>query len=551
MVNSIMREFSNNLTLKVKQAVEEAYPVCDLSSLPKSSFSLTPPRNREFGDLSLSLPLKLSSILKAKPLDIAEAVKNKLAEILSSSGLGVERVEVVKPGFINLFLTSGKVQELFGKLLSEGNGFFKEGLVKGRKILLEFVSANPTGPLSIASGRQAVVGDTLASIFSFFGAEVLKEYYVNDEGRQIDLFVESVRQRMEELKGREFSIPEGGYLGEYVKDIAQTVLEDKKFKDKGQALREKVLKAVLDMIKNDLLGIGVKYDSWVSQKNLNDTGKIQTAVDFLKDQGLTYEKDSALWFKSSLYGDEKDRVLVRKDGSFTYFSADIAYHKNKLDRGYKTLLDLWGPDHHGYIPRIKAALKSISGEEEPDFNILIIQLVNVKSGKMSKREGTAVLLKDLVAEAGKDAVRFYYLLRKNSSHLDFDLEKAVSKSFDNPLYYVQYAYARICSIKEKINRKIDVSKLNLLVEKEELSLIKFLFAFRSSLESALVQSEPFFIVDYLKDLASSFHKFYETCRVLVKDNPDLTSARLSLIEGVRITLKLGLDLLNINSPEKM
>ncbi len=548
-----MQEFYNELTRKVKQAVRELYPVCDLSSLPDSAFSFTPPRNREFGDLSLSLPLKLSSILKAPPHSIAEILRNKLEKTFSVSGSGVARIEVVKPGFINLFLTSEKVHELFNRLLAEGSGFFKEDSAKGKKILLEFVSANPTGPLSIASGRQAVVGDVLAALFSFFGAEVLKEYYINDEGRQIDLFVESVRQRIEELKGREFAVPEGGYLGEYVKDIAQTVLEDKEFKDRGQALREKVLKAVLDMIKNDLLDIGLKYDSWVSQKNLHDTGRIKEAVDFLKERGLTYEQDSALWFKSSLFGDEKDRVLVRKDGSFTYFSADIAYHKNKLDRGYKTLLNLWGPDHHGYIPRIKAALKSISGDkkENPDFNILIIQLVSVKSGKMSKRKGTAVLVKDLVSEAGKDAVRFYYLLRKNSSHLDFDLEKAVSKSFDNPLYYVQYAYARICSIKEKINREVDVSKLNLLVEKEELSLIKFLFVFHSSLQSALIQSEPFFIVDYLKDLASSFHKFYETCRVLVKDNPDLTSARLSLIEGVRITLKLGLDLLNINAPEKM
>jgi len=548
-----MRKFYNELTRKVKQAVRNLYPACDLSSLSESAFSLAPPRNREFGDLSLSLPLKLSSILKAPPYSIAETLRTKLEKTFSVSGSGVERIEVVKPGFINLFLTPEKVHELFNRLLAEGSSFFKEDLAKGKRILLEFVSANPTGPLSIASGRQAVVGDVLAALFSFFGAEVLKEYYINDEGSQIDLFVESVRQRMEELRDREFVIPEGGYSGEYVKDIAQAVLEDKKFEDRGQALRDKVLKAVLDMIKNDLLGIGLKYDSWVSQKNLNDTGKIKEAVDFLKDQGLTYEQDSALWFKSSLSGDEKDRVLVRKDGSFTYFSADIAYHKNKLDRGYKTLLNLWGPDHHGYIPRIKAALKSISGgkEENSDFNVLIIQLVSVKSGKMSKRKGTAVLLKDLVSEAGKDAVRFYYLLRKNSSHLDFDLEKAVSKSFDNPLYYVQYAYARICGIKEKINRRIDVSKLNLLVEKEELSLIKSLFAFRGSLESALIQSEPFFIVDYLKNLASSFHKFYETCRVLDKDNPDLTSARLSLIEGVRITLKLGLDLLNINAPEKM
>lgn len=510
------------------------------------------PRNKKFGDISLSVCLKLSSLTKQPALTIAERLKEKIEELLAHHNPGIRKIDIVAPGFINFFLKNETVRTLLVDLLKKDTRFFKKAKPPKKKVLLEFVSANPTGPLSIAHGRQAVVGDVLANLFSFLGFKVVKEYYINDEGTQIDLFVESVVQRIKQLKNEPFSIPEQGYQGEYVKDIAEKIVPFHKELNQQQ-LRDKSLELVLKMIEEDLCSLRVSFTSWVSQSALQKKGKIDKAILKLKDMQLTYTKDGALWFKSTNFGDDKDRVLVRKDKTATYFAADIAYHREKLKRKFHILINLWGPDHHGYVKRLKSSLKAFKLKEKLEFNfdVIIIQLVSVKNRKMSKRQGTILLLRDLVSQVGQDAGRFYYLLRKNSSHLEFDVDLAQARSFDNPLYYIQYAHARICSILSKHSSKLNLKNLVLLKESRELSLIKDILQFRNILELAMQQREPYFIVDYLRNLATSFHKFYETHRVLIDDDPNLTQARLALIKAVKIVLRLGLSLLKVEVPIRM
>ncbi|MCD6539942.1 MAG: arginine--tRNA ligase [Candidatus Omnitrophica bacterium] len=536
-----MKEFYQELEAIIRKTLRLIYPEREFS------FSLEIPRNKKFGDLTLTLPLKLSSELKQPPLKIAEGFKDKLESLLLEGNPGIERIEVVSPGFVNFFLKDSLVKELFLQVLEDKENFFKEGSLRDRKILIEFVSANPTGPLSIAHGRGAIIGDVLASVYSFLGAEVVREYYINDEGTQIDLFVASVRERIKELKGEPFQIPEGGYQGDYVREIAKKILEEGR-----EDLTSSALKVVLEEIRKDLLDLGIEFDSWISQTQIRREGKIQEVIDFLNSKGLTYEKDSALWFKSSLFGDDKDRVLVRGDGTFTYFSADGGYHKYKIERGFTELINLWGPDHHGYVKRLSSVLEVFRQERNFNYKIIIFQLVSLKSKeKVSKRKGTIIFLKDLVREVGKDGVRFYYLLRKNSSHLEFDIDKALKRNFENPLYYIQYAYARICSIIEKHKEKIDFKNIYLLKDKEEISLMKKVLEFKNVLNLIYQEAEPYYLIDYLKSLASEFHLFYEKERVLIEDDPELTQARLSLILGVKIVLSLGLSLLKLTAPSKM
>lgn len=515
-------------------------------------FFLEIPRNKKFGDLSLSVCLKLSSLTKQSPLSLAEQLKQKIEASLTRHNPGIRKVDIVAPGFVNFFLKNETVKLLLMDLLKKDSKFFKRTLGVKQKVLLEFVSANPTGPLSIAHGRQAVVGDVLANLLSFSGFKVVKEYYINDEGTQIDLFVESVIERMKEAKNEPFQIPKQGYQGEYVKDIAEKIISFHKELNL-QGVRSASLKLVLKEIKEDLQSLGVCFMSWVSQSALQKKGKINKVIKKLKDMGLTYAKDDAFWFKSTNFGDDKDRVLVRKDKTATYFAADIAYHREKLKRKFDVLLNLWGPDHHGYVKRLKSSLKALQIKEKLEFifDVIIIQLVSVKNRKMSKRQGTILLLKDLVSQVGQDAARFYYLLRKNSSHLEFDVDLAQARSFDNPLYYIQYAHARICSIIGKHNYRLNLKNLDLLKENQEVSLIKEILHFRNILELAVQQREPYFIVDYLRNLAASFHKYYETHRVLIYDDLNLTQARLALIKAVKIVLNLGLSLLKVEAPTRM
>ncbi len=499
-----------------------------------------PPR-QEFGDLSSNVAMRLASKLKQNPLAIASEIKVELEKALGSD---VEKIDILRPAFINIFLSKDSLIEALNEVLKKKDKFFKHNIK--RKVLLEYVSANPTGPLSIAHGRQAVIGSTIANILSFFGNDVTQEYYINDAGRQLELLVASVKAHLEAKKGQEPKIPEDGYQGEYVKDIA------KAYKSKGKGdLKKFVLKFVMKWIKSDLKAAGVDFDTWRSQQDIIDEGEVDQAVKELKKRGLIYAKEDATWLASTKFGDDKDRVIVKADGELTYFASDIAYHLEKSNRKYEYLINLWGPDHHGYIPRVKASMKAL-GCDSDILDVLIVQLVSIKSkGRMSKRKGTMVLLADLVDDVGKDAVRFYYLMRKNSSHLEFDVDLAKEASVNNPLYYVQYACARIESIYRKAKtKKFDSKYSSYLAEEGELKLIRTLLQFFHCLEKSYYTLEAVFIIEYLKNLATALHKFYEQKRVIVEDK-NVTQARLNLLEATKIVLHCALSLLGIKPVKKM
>lgn len=499
------------------------------------------PQRQEFGDLSSMAALKLASHLKKDPLEIAARIKTSLEKALSKD---VDRIEILRPGFINIFILPKILIDSLNKVLKDKDRFFRSQIK--RKVLVEFVSANPTGPLSVAHGRQAVVGDAIANLLEFFGNDVKREYYLNDEGRQIELLISSVEARAGEIKGEKVTFPEDGYKGDYIKDIAEELL-----KLGAKDSRKFILKHIIALIKRDLHALGIKFDTWFSQKKLINAKKVDSAIDALKKKDLIYEKDEALWFSSTKFGDDKDRVIKKADGELTYFASDIAYHKDKIDRKFNKLINLWGPDHHGYIKRVKSAIKALKHDEDI-LKIIVIQLVTLRTKeRMSKRAGTMILLSDLIKDVGPDAARFYYLTRRNSSHLEFDIDLAKEASFNNPLYYIQYVCARIESIfrkAKKVSAKSNFSKF--LKDPEELALLRALLRFSYCLEKAYYSQEPVFIIEFLKDLAASFHKFYEKKRVLDEDKK-ISQARINLVSAVRIVFHCGLSLLGIKPAERM
>jgi len=536
-----MRGFYRKVSNILEELIREKY-----------GFKLEPPiwelpQKQEFGDLSSMAALKLASRLKSDPLEIATQIKASLEGLFKKE---VDKIEILRPGFINIFVSKDTLIDSLNTILKAGEGFFQGK--EGKKILIEFLSANPTGPLSIAHGRQAIVGDVIANILEFFGNSVEREYYLNDTGRQIELFGESIKSAAEAIKqGQEdwvSSIPQGGYKGSYIADIAKSFLERE---NKSDALSFGI-ENMLSSIKEDLKKIGVKkFNHWISQKRMIERGEIDKVLAYLHKNGLIYEKEGALWFSSTNLGDDKDMVVKKVDGELTYFASDIAYHKNKAERGYAELINLWGPDHHGYVKRVETAF-SASGYNKETLKIIIIQLVTLKTKeRMSKRAGNIILLSDLVDEVGKDAARFYYLTRRNSSPLEFDLDLAKEASFDNPLYYIQYVCARIESIFRKAKANSFEGKFSkFLKNPEEINLLRNLLQFSYCLEKAYYTLEPVFIVEFLKALASSFHKFYEKVRVIEEDK-DITQSRLNLLAGLRVVFRCGLGLLGIKPVEKM
>jgi len=531
-----MKHFYQQLSQALLSLCEELFEVSP--QLPV----LEIPRESKFGDFATSLPLRLASQLKKSPQEIAQKLIDALPAKINADI--IENLQAHQSGFINIFISPRSLRGAMKLLLENKENFFREQ--RKRKVLIEFVSANPTGPLSIAHGRQAVAGDIIANILEFMGNEVIREYYINDEGRQITLLVESVSERMKELKGEEFSIPEGGYQGEYVRNIAEEVI-----KKNPSDLCSFVIEEMLALIKKDLTSLGVQFDNWVSQRKLIAEGKIKKALSDLKGASCIYEKEKALWFSSTKFADDKDRVLQKSDGEFTYFASDIAYHREKYKRGYDQLINLWGPDHHGYIARVKAACRAF-GFDETMLNIRIIQLVTIKTKeRMSRRKGTAILLSDLIDDVGKDAARFYYLVRRTSSPLDFDIDLAKKASYDNPLYYIQYAHARIFSVFHKAGTvNISPECTHSLHDEEEFLLMRKIFQFFYSLDKAYYSLEPLFIIDYLRELAGAFHQFYERKKVLC-DDAKVRMARLGLLEAVRSVIACGLNLLGIEAPKKM
>tara|TARA_B100000315_G_C14555907_1_gene578126 strand:+ start:177 stop:1775 length:1599 start_codon:yes stop_codon:yes gene_type:complete len=532
-----MKNFYDKVSLALKEILNKDFDI----ELNPPLWEL--PQRLEFGDLSSMVALRLASKLKEDPLQIAGKIKLRLAEVLVGS---VKDIEVLKPGFINIFISVDVLKDSLNEVLEKESDFFRHNFRK--KVLIEFLSANPTGPLSIAHGRQAVVGDSVAKVLEFCGNTVEREYYLNDAGRQIELFKESLLVRLGQLKGEDVALSEGGYKGQYIEDIAKKYLEEKKTSD----ISKFGIGTMIDLIKEDLKNLGIKkFDKWFSQKEIINNKTVEAAIKDLKAKDLIYEKDGALWFSATKFGDDKDRVIKKADGELTYFASDIAYHRDKAKRKFGQLINLWGPDHHGYIKRVKTALTALGFKEEI-LKVIIIQLVTLKTKeRMSKRAGTFVLLSELINNVGKDATRFYYLMRKNSSHLEFDIDLAKQTSFDNPLYYIQYVCARINSIFTKAEiASFDQNYTQYLSKEEEFDLLRTLLQFSYCLEKAYYSLEPVFIIEFLKNLASAFHKFYEKVKVIDKDN-NLTLARSNLLKAVLIVFHSGLNLLGIKPVEKM
>ena len=511
------------------------------------------PTDTRFGDLSTNLALRLSKLLKKSPQIIAKEIAQVLKKHLEKipAKIYIKEIRAEGAGFINFYLHEKYFYEQLKEIIIKGKAYLKVDLGRGKRVLVEFVSANPTGPLSVAHARQAAVGDSLANILDFLGFKVKREYYLNDEGNQINILGKSVELRLKELNKENVEFPENYYQGDYIYDIAKKIkIEKVKVKDLGEYAGE----YILDIIKKELDDFGIKFDYWYSQKALRKSGKINRALDFLKKNAFLYEQEGALWFKSSAFGDDKDRVVIKSDGSYTYLAPDIAYHQEKYKRGFSWLINLWGPDHHGYISRLKAAVQAF-GHSPDSVSIVIVQLATIfregKSVEMSTRKGQYITLREVLEEVGKDSSRFFFMMRRTSSHLDFDLDVAKKQTPENPVYYIQYAHARICSIlrQSPVNLRKDTD-LSVLKEKEELALIKKLLQFSYILNVCLNTQDPYMLTVYLQELSEGFHKFYDQHRVLGEDD-SLTKARLSLIEATKIVLATGLELLGISKPEKM
>jgi len=517
------------------------------------------------GDFSVNVAFKLARIVKKAPFMIAqELLPHYQACIAADPELSrlIAKVVVAKPGFINIYFTSELASFVLTMIHAQQREYGSNDNGKGEKVLIEFVSANPTGPLTIAHGRQACLGDTLAAIMKKCGYKVTKEFYLNDGGNQIRMLGRSVFIRYLELTGRQEPFPEDGYQGDYIQKIAAMV-----YAEKGDAYADKSIgdTATLDYfsrfaadlimagIQEDLKAISVTFDNYYPESSLYSK-KIPAVLAQLRANGFCYDQDGAVWFKSTEKGDDKDRVLVKSDKTYTYLVPDIAYHKYKYDRGFTTLINLLGPDHHGYVSRLKAAVAAL-GYDSSKLHVMIVQLTTLfKDGapfRMSTRKGTFVSLRELIDEVGADATRLFFLMKLTESHLDFDLALAKEKSQDNPVYYLQYAFARISSIL----RLADIgdffaAQLERIKEPEELRLVKLMSEYSNVLIVAARHREPYRLVDYLRELAASFHKFYNRCRVM-SDDKELSKARLYLVWCVREVIGSGLSLLGVTQPERM
>ena len=551
-------------------------------------------RDRAHGDFASNLALTLAKPARSKPRDIAAKL---IAAI--EPGEQVQKIEIAGPGFINFFLGCQAWHAVIDDILEDSDRYGRSDYGKGQRIQVEFVSANPTGPLHVGHGRGAAYGAAVADLLEAIGYEVHREYYVNDAGRQMDILAASVYLRYLDLCGETVTFPANGYQGDYVWDIAATL-----HREHGETFRHPVadifadvppdepaggdkeahidgiidrtrtllgqtqyrrvfdegLNAILGNIRQDLKEFGVVYDEWFSERSLSDDKSVEAGIERLQQSGHVYEKNGALWFKATDFDDEKDRVLVRDNGQTTYFASDIAYHANKLERGYNRVIDVWGADHHGYVPRVKAALKAL-GDAPDKLDVLLVQFAILyrhgEKVQMSTRSGEFVTLRELRKEVGNDAARFFYVMRKCEQHMDFDLDLAKSQSNDNPVYYIQYAHARVRSVFRQLQEKqlnwdraAGNEGVSILSESHELELMINLSRYPEILEAAAINHEPHQLTHYLRELANDFHTYYNAHTFLVED-AKVRNARLNLIEATRQVIANGLGLLGVSAPDTM
>ncbi|OBQ45898.1 arginine--tRNA ligase [Halodesulfovibrio spirochaetisodalis] len=534
--------------------------VADLDLEWPARTTIEPPKEKKFGDMAANIAMVLAKPAKRNPRELASLIAEKLIEDPM-----IDNVEIAGPGFLNITFSVDFWRNTIAIIEEHGETFGSINQGKGKKVQVEYVSANPTGPLHIGHGRGAAVGDSLARLLRFAGYDVHTEYYVNDAGRQMLILGQSVLFRARQLEGEDLPDPEDFYRGDYIKDIAREVLDlhpDLLKKDDAlEICREYALNQILDGIKKDLADFRVEHQNWFSERSLVTAGAVEKTFNRLKEAGLAFEEDGALWFRTTEFGDDKDRVLRKSDGSLTYFASDIAYHDNKYDRGFELNVDIWGADHHGYIPRMRAAVEAL-GKPKESFDVILIQLVNLlRNGEqvaMSTRAGQFDTLEEVVKDVGCDAARFMFLSRKSDSHLDFDLELVKQKSMDNPVYYVQYANARICSVLRKaaekgisVPEKATAEILSAIKEDSELDLIKLLDQFEDVVDSAARQLAPHQISFYVQDLASALHSFYANNPILNAKDENVIAARLCLLQSVSKVIRNGLNLVGVEAPESM
>ncbi len=525
------------------------------------------PKEESFGDLSTPIAMSLSKILKKPPRKIAEDIVNAVQSLeleVKSSEL-FEKIDIAGPGFINFTFTKVFLCKELKELLEKHDDFLAENIGKGKKVQIEFVSANPTGPLHLGHGRGAALGAALSNLLNEAGYNVEKEFYINDAGRQVKLLGMSVFAKYKQSQGIDYPFPDDGYKGEYIEDLAnefRVKSSDLRIKDDDTLLKEITdfaYRKMLSEIKNDLEDFGVLFDTWQSELELYKSNAVQQAIDDLKTRGYIFEEDGATWFKSTAFRDDKDRVIIKKDGDYTYFTPDIAYHRKKILKGFDELIDIWGADHHGYVPRMQAVIQAL-GYPKEHLKVLLVQMVTLLRGgkpvQMSKRAGEFITLREVMDEIGADTTKFLFLTRRSDSHLEVDIEVAKAQSSENPVYYVQYAHARINSIFEKARqeaigyRQEAIDFNGDLFNDEEMRIVKKLLLYPAMFRNAALAHEPHRITFYLQELAGMFHPYYHKHKVISEDT-EVTKARLALCEAISIVLKHGLKILGVKAPEKM
>ena len=547
-----MNTIENHLKEAIKDSVKNQLAI----DLALDEIVIEIPKDTSHGDYSTNTAMRLTKRAKKNPREIAQL----LVEGLDKEKANVEKIEIAGPGFINFVMKTNSLASIIKEVLEKKENYGHNNSGQGLKVNCEYVSANPTGTLHLGHARGAAWGDSVSRILKASGYEVTREYYMNDAGNQIINLGKSLYSRYCACFNKEVSMPEDGYYGEDVKKIAQQLAtcHSKRYIEGNEEdmafFRKEGIRFLMDKIKSDLEMFRVHFDVWSSEQALRDAHKVEEAVETLERLGKVYEKDGALWFKTTEYGDDKDRVLKKTDGSYTYLVPDIAYHINKLDRGYNKLVDFFGADHHGYIPRLKASIQAL-GRDADTLEVDIIQMVRlVENGeevKMSKRLGNAVTLRELCEMVGVDAARYYFVSRALDTHFDFDLGLAKKQSNDNPVYYAQYAYARMCSILKNINDVEEASSYDLLTHEKEIQLMKYINEFTNVVADAAKNRAPHKVCNYIQKLASLFHSFYGACKVNDPQNKELSAQRVALLKACRITLKNALDLIGVDAIEQM
>ncbi|MFC0561132.1 arginine--tRNA ligase [Halalkalibacter alkalisediminis] len=553
-VEQIKQQLKDEIIAAIKQA-----GLASDAEIPE--VILETPKDKAHGDYATNMAMQLARVAKKAPRTIAD----ELVANLNNERASVEKVEIAGPGFINFFMNNSYLREVIPTVLQAGDTYGQTNVGGGKRIQVEFVSANPTGTLHLGHARGAAVGDALCNILSKAGYDVEREYYINDAGNQINNLTFSLEARYFQALGLDKPMPEDGYHGQDIIGFGQALADEYGDKyvhvpeEERQAFfRQYGLEKELEKIKVDLKEYRVEFDNWFSETSLYETDKVTETLKVLNEKGETYEEEGATWFRSTTYGDDKDRVLIKNDGSFTYLTPDIAYHQDKMNRGFEKLINIWGADHHGYIPRMRAAIQAL-GYAPEQLDVQIIQMVSLFQGgekvKMSKRTGKAVTLRDLMEEVGIDATRYFFAMRSTDSQLDFDMDLAVSKSNENPVYYVQYAHARVCSMlrqgQEQGMTFDETTDLSALSSEKAYDLLKAIGDFPEVVAEAAEKQMPHRITNYVHDLASTLHSFYNAERVIDPEQKEASRARLALMKATQVTIKNALALVGVEAPEKM